>query len=305
MKKIIFLLAGMALLSCTRKEHTGENSKTDTAAFDYIADRFADIQVLRYEVKGFDELSLQQKQLAYYLYQAGLSGRDIFYDQKYRYGLQLRKTLEAVLNSYKGDRSGEQWDQFMVYCKRFFFSNGNHHHYSSDKIIPGCSQEYFASLINSTDPSQLPLNGMTAKDFLPFVSKIVFDSGVDPKGVDLNAKDVITASCNNFYSGVNQKEVEKYYNDLKESDSTNRSQVGFNSQLVKVNGKMTEKVWKSGGMYGPAIDKIIYWLQKAEVVAENDAQKNTIHQLIEFYKTGDPKQFDNYSIAWVADTVKD
>ena len=286
MKKIIFLLAGMALLSCTRKEHAGENTKTDTVAFDYIADRFADIQVLRYEVKGFDELSLQQKQLAYYLYQAGLSGRDIFYDQKYRYGLQLRKTLEAVLNSYKGDQSGEQWDQFMVYCKRFFFSNGNHHHYSSDKIIPGCSQEYFASLINGTDPAQLPLNGMTVKDFLPFLSKIVFDPAVDPKGVDLNAKDVVTASCNNFYSGVNQKEVENYYNDLKASDPSNRSQVGFNSQLVKVNGKMTEKVWKSGGMYGPAIDKIIYWLQKAEGVAENDAQKNTIHQLIEFYKTG-------------------
>jgi dipeptidyl-peptidase-3 len=304
MKSLLFTLACLALLAaCNPKKNTEDKATADTSTFDYMADRFADIQVLRYEVKGFDQLSLQQKQLAYYLYQAGLSGRDIFYDQKYRYGIQLRKTLEGILNSYSGDRKGEQWDQFMIYCKRFFFSNGNHHHYSSDKIIPGCTTDYFAGLLKASDAAQLPLNGMSLEAFTQFLNKIVFDPTVDSKGVDLSAKDVILASCNNFYRGVNQKEVESFYDGLKKTDTTNRSQIGFNTQLIKENGKISERVWKSGGMYGPAIDKIIYWLSKAEGVAENDAQRNTIHQLIAFYQTGDPKQFDNYSIAWVADTV--
>ena len=304
MKNLLLIsLCAVALYSCTPKNKSGEQAANDTASFDYIADRFADIQVLRYQVKGFDELTLKQKELAYYLYQAGLCGRDIFYDQKYRHGITLRKTLEGILETYKGERSGEQWDKFMVYCKRFFFSNGNHHHYSADKIIPECSQEYFLSLVAQSDNTKIPLNGMSMDEFNAALTKVVFDPKFDPKGVDLSASDVVTASCNNFYSGVTQKEAEDFYNGLKESDTTNRSQIGFNTQLVKKDGKLIENVWKSGGMYGPAIDKIIYWLSKAEAVAENPAQQKTIHELIEFYRTGDPKQFDNYNMAWVADTA--
>jgi dipeptidyl-peptidase-3 len=304
MKKILLLVAGIALIaSCTTKKSTEEKAAADSTSFDYMAERFADVQVLRYEVKGFEELTLQQKQLAFYLYKAGLSGRDIFYDQKYRYGITLRKTLESILENYNGERSGEQWNLFLTYCKRFFFANGNHHHYSSDKLIPGCSVAYFNSLVSNVEDAKLPLGGLSKNEFLDKFDKVIFDPNLDPKGVDLSAKDVIVASCNNFYSGVNQAEVEKYYADLKSKDTTNRSQIGFNTQLVKENGKLVENVWKSGGMYGPAIDQIIFWLSKAEGVAENDAQKNTIHQLIEFYKTGDPKQFDNYNIAWVADTA--
>lgn len=307
--KNYFLAAALAALIISGCSNGAKKNDQETSGdasekeFDYIADRFADIQVLRYEVKGFDELSLQQKQLAYYLYQAGLSGRDIFYDQKYRHGLALRKTLETILETYKGERSGEEWENFLVYCKRFFFSNGNHHHYSADKMIPACSQDYFIALVKNSEQSKLPLEGNPVEEFLALLQKIVFDPSYDAKVVDLNAKDVVTASCNNFYAGVTQKEVEDYYNALKESDTSNHSQIGFNTQLLKKDGKLVERVWKSGGMYGPAIDKIIYWLEKAQDVAENDAQKKTIAELIGFYRSGDPKQFDNYNIAWVADTT--
>ncbi|MFM8432693.1 MAG: dipeptidyl-peptidase 3 family protein [Bacteroidota bacterium] len=305
MRKIFIPLAAIAILtffSCNNKEKQDSKTVKDTAEFDYIADRFADIQVLRYEVKGFDQLSLQQKQLAYYLYQAGLCGRDIFYDQKYRHGLQLRKTIEGILNTYKGDRSGTDWDGFMTYCKRFFFSNGNHHHYSADKFVPACPMAYFESLLDQCDPSALPLEGVALADFKKSVMPLFFDPKVDAKSVDLNAKDVVTASCNNFYSGVTQAEVEKFYKALKEADTANRSQIGVNTQLVKENGQLKERVWKSGGMYGTAIDKINYWLEKASAVAENPAQKKVIDELISFYTSGDPKQFDVYNIAWVADT---
>ncbi|MFM2206954.1 MAG: hypothetical protein RL213_929 [Bacteroidota bacterium] len=302
MKRALLSILFLPLLfvSCTSPK-TDKPSPEDE--FEFLADRFADIQVLRYNVKGFDRLSLQQKQLAYYLCQAGLSGRDIFYDQKYRHGLLIRKTLETILESSKTERSGEEWENFENYCKRFFFSNGNHHHYSADKFIPTCSESYFMELLDNCEASRLPLGAMTMEEYKALLSKAVFDPAFDPKGVDLSASDVVVASCNNFYQGVNQKEVEDYYNRLKESDTTNRSQIGFNTQLVKENGKLLEKVWRSGGMYGPAIDRIIYWLEKAEGVAENDAQKSTIHKLIAFYRSGDPKLFDDYSIAWVADTA--
>ncbi|MFM2134661.1 MAG: hypothetical protein RL021_61 [Bacteroidota bacterium] len=306
MKRLLLALSVATTLfsACTSPDKGQDVSGgTDSTLFEFLADRFADIQVLRYEVKGFDELSLQQKQLAYYLYQAGLCGRDIFYDQKYRHGLLLRKTLETILETTTAERSGESWQQFETYCKRFFFANGNHHHYSADKILPACSESYFMELLAKSENARLPLGGRTMDDFKQLLSKVVFDPAYDPKGVDLSAKDVITASSNNFYVGVNQQEVENYYSGLKEADSTNRSQIGFNTQLVKENGKLVEKVWKSGGMYGAAIDKIIFWLKKAETVAENDVQKNTISQLIRFYETGDPRQFDNYNIAWVADTA--
>lgn len=286
-----------------QKDATAEVPGVTESGFDYIADRFADIQVLRYEVKGFDQLSLQQKKLAYYLYQAGLSGRDIFYDQKYRHGLLVRKTLEGILETYKGTRSGEQWDKFTVYCKRVFFANGIHHHYSADKMYPECSAEFFAGLLAKSDPEKLPLEGMKLPEFTALVTKTIFDTKLDTKSVDLSdGVDVVQASANNFYSGVTQKEVEDYYNAIKEANPEDKSQIGINSQVLKVGGKVTEKVWKQGGMYGAAIDKILFWLKKAETVAENEAQKKTISLLIKFYETGNPKIFDEYNIAWVEDT---
>ena len=252
---------------------------------------------------GFDSLPLQQKKLAYYLTQAGLSGRDIFYDQKYKHGLLIRKTLEAILNSYKGEKSGDDWNKFIVYCDRFFFANGNHHHYGADKMIPECSFEYFSSLVKQSDANQLPLEGKTKEDFIASVKSIIFDPAIDPKGVDLSAKDVVKSSCNNFYEDVTQKEVEDYYDGIKKSQQGNRSQLGFNSKVVKENGNISERVWKSGGMYGAAIDKIIFWLEKAMTVTENDIQKQTLEKLISFYKSGDPVKFDEYSISWVKDTL--
>jgi dipeptidyl-peptidase-3 len=272
--------------------------------FNYMADRFADIQVLRYEVKGFDQLSLKQKQLAYYMYQAGLSGRDIFYDQKYRHGLTIRKTLEAILETYKGDKNGDDYTKFETYCKRFFFANGNHHHYSADKFIPECSADYFAGLIKNSDQSHLPLEGKSVDDFWKMIKPVIFDPTLDKKEVDLSPGiDHVQASSNNFYSGVSEKEVDQFYADMKKAHPDDKSQLGINSRLVKENGKIVEKRWMVGGMYSPAIEKIVYWLEKADGVAESDTQKKTLEMLIKFYKSGDPKDFDDYSISWVSDTT--
>ena len=307
MKITKLILAGslLALAACNSGKKSPESgtAQMEDTTFDYIADRFADIQVLRYKIHDFDKLSLKQKQLAYYFTQAGLAGRDIFYDQKYRYGIAQRKTLETILETYTGEKSGPDWNNFIEYCNRFFFANGNHHHYSADKFIPACSFEYFSNLVKNSDQSKLPLNGKTVDEFLTRMNPIFFDLTYDAKDVDLSAKDVIVGSSNNFYEGVNQKEVEDFYTKMKEADPTNRSQIGFNSKLTKVNGKIVEQVYKLGGMYGPAIEKIIYWLQKASTVAENEQQKKTIDNLIAFYQTGDPVAFDNYSIAWVGDTI--
>ncbi|MCC7231431.1 MAG: dihydrofolate reductase [Bacteroidia bacterium] len=301
---IVFLILAIRVASYGTEKNTKNesvNQATDTS-FDYLADRFADVQVLRYKVTGWNDLSLQQKLLVYYLYQAGLSGRDIFYDQKYKYGLMLRKTLEAILENYKGERNGKEWNDFMVYCKRFFFANGNHHHYSSEKMIPGCSMKYFNTLIRSVAPSSLPMEGRNMDAFIAFVDPLVFDPLVDPKSVNLDAKDVITASCNNYYEGVTQAEAENFYNTYRKEHPDDDSQIGMNTKLVKQDGKLKEIVWKEDGMYGAAIKKITGWLLKAESVAENNRQKETIADLIHFYKTGNPKDFDTYSIAWVADT---
>ncbi len=308
--KLLSLSCSLVLLilfssSCgTKKEESASETlvSADTS-FDYIADRFADIQVLRYQVKGFENLSLRQKKLSYYLYQAGLSGRDIFYDQKYKYNLTIRKTLEAILNTYRTTKSGEEWKKFITYSNRFFFSNGCHHHYSADKIIPEFFPAYLASLVEGCDEKILPLEGKSKKEFLEMIEPIVFNPNIDSKCVNLSAADVVKGSANNFYENVNQQEAENYYLALKKAQPDNRSQIGFNTKLIKEDGVITERVWKSGSMYGAAIDQIIFWLEKAVPVAENDIQSETLKKLILFYKTGDPVQFDNYSISWVGDTV--
>lgn len=269
--------------------------------FKVEAQSFADLQLLRYEVPGFNTLTPKQKELSYYLYEAALSGRDIIYDQKSKYGLMLRKTLEVVYSTYKGDKKSADWKNFEEYCGRFWFSNGNHHHYSNVKFIPACTAEYFKSIALASNTDLLPKNqGESADFFLSRIQPLLFDMNYEPKVVDLSPDvDNIVRSSNNFYEGVNQKEVEAYYD--KFDTKGNAPSWGLNSKVVKENGNITEKTWKSGGMYGAAIDKIIYWLQKASSVAENSTQKEALDLLVKFYQTGDLKIWDDYNIAWVKD----
>lgn len=272
-------------------------------SFEVECDRFADLQILRYQIPGFETLTPQQKELAYYLYEAANCGRDIIYDQKYKHNLTIRRTLEAILENYNGDKTADNWKKLEEYAKRVFFSNGIHHHYSNIKFVPACSFEFFAQTIKSIDASLLPLNGKTIDEFIALLYNVMFDPKVDAKIVDLSSGiDNIVASANNFYEGVTQKEVEDYYAaKINQNDETPVSW-GLNSKMLKENGKVTERVWKSGGMYTQAIDKIIYWLQKAVAVAENDKQKKALELLVKYYKTGDLKLWDEYNIAWVNDT---
>jgi len=277
-------------------------AEVDTMPFEVDAERFGDLQVLRYQVKGFEELSLQQKQLAYYLYEAAMCGRDIIYDQKYKYNLTIRKTIDAIYSTYTGDKSVEDWKKFETYAKRIWFSNGIHHHYSNMKMMPEFSQEYFLNLIKNTDPKFLPLEGKDIESLTKTLTPILFDEKVDAKIVNQGAGiDNIKASANNFYESLSQKEVEAYYAQMADKGNKTPIMYGLNSKLVKENGKIIEKTWKVGGMYSAAIEKIVFWLEKASGVAENAEQKLALDKLIQFYKSGDLKDFDEYSIAWVKD----
>ncbi len=290
--------------SGTKKETTEQKDSAKAPGIEIMADRFADIQVLRYDVPGFSDLSLQQKQLAYYLYEAGLSGRDIFWDQKYKYSLCIRKTLENILTTYSGDKNTDDYKKFLEYSKRVFFANGIHHHYSNAKMLPDFSFDYFKELISKSDNAKFPLEGMSTEDFMKMLKPVMWDPAMDAKAVDLSANvDIVKASAGNFYEGVTQKQIEEFYAAMTKKDAKEQPSWGLNSKVTMENGKVVEKVWKSGGMYGAAIDKIIYWLEKASTVAENDVQKTTLLALIKFYKTGDLKDFDSYSISWVGDTA--
>lgn len=290
--------AGVALTSF--REGDKDPKKKD---FNYECDRFADLQVLRYDIPGFKELTPKQKELAYYLYEAANCGRDIIYDQKYKHNLVIRKTLEAVLNNYKGDKKNAEYVKLETYAKRVFFSNGIHHHYSNMKFVPECSFEFFSAQVKAVPIAQLPLNGTSVDAFLADLKPIIFDPKVDAKIVDLSTGiDNVKASANNFYEGVTQAEVEAYYETRISKDDEEPISWGLNSKMIKENGMLAEKVWKVGGMYGPAIEKIVYWLQKASTVAENENQRKALDLLVEYYKTGDLKKWDEYNIAWVNDT---
>ncbi|TZF86463.1 dihydrofolate reductase (plasmid) [Pedobacter sp. BS3] len=299
-----YAIAGLSLLgACSQNQSSNQSASATADTFEVKAESFADLQVLRYQVPGFDELSLQQKKLCYYLSQAALSGRDIIYDQRGKYNLLIRKTLENIFNTYKGDTSSADWQKFKTYSGRFWFSNGNHHHYGNEKFIPECSFEYFSTLVKGSDARGFPLNkGESVDAFLIRLKPIVYDLDFQPKMVDLSPNiDNITASSNNFYENVTQKEVEAFYNRFDAKGD--QPLWGLNSKLVKENGTIKEKVWKIGGMYSSAIEKIVYWLNKATEVAENEQQKLTLQKLINYYKTGNLKDFDDYNIAWVADTT--
>ena len=281
-------------------------SKTTTAEadkFDYTVEQFADLQILRYRVPGFENLSLQQKELVYYLTEAALQGRDILFDQNGKYNLRIRRTLEAVYTGYKGDKNTPDFKAMEVYLKRVWFSNGIHHHYGSEKFVPGFAPEFFKEAMLSVDASTLPLaEEQTVEQLCDELSPVIFDPTVMPKRVNQAAgEDLVLTSACNYYDGVTQKEAEDFYNAMKDPKDETPVSYGLNSRLVKENGKIQEKVWKVGGLYGQAIDKIVYWLKKAEGVAENPEQKAVIAELIKFYETGDLKTFDEYAILWVKD----
>jgi len=271
--------------------------------FKYSVDKFADIEILRYRVPDFETLSLKQKELVYYLNQAALEGRDILYDQNNKHNLCVRRTLEAVYLNYKGDRKSTEFDHLTTYLKRVWMGNGIHHHYSEDKFIPEFPSSYFATVVKSIDTSKLPLSKGESVDMLiAKLTPILFDPKVYPKRTNqAEGVDLIKTSANNYYEGVTQQEVEDYYGKMKNPKDTTPVSYGLNSKLVKQNGVLVEETYKEGGLYGAAISRIVGWLEKAAKVTENDKQLDVISSLIEFYKTGDLKKYDEYSINWVED----
>lgn len=283
----------------------GGNPKTTAEAekIDYTVEQFADLQILRYRVPGFEDLSLKQKELVYYLTEAALQGRDILFDQNGKYNLTIRRMLEAVYTGYKGDKNTPDFKAMEVYLKRVWFSNGIHHHYGSEKFVPGFTPEFFRQAVQSVDAATLPLaEGQTVEQLCEEVFPVIFDPTVMPKRVNQAADEdlVLTSACN-YYDGVTQQEAEDFYNALKNPQDETPVSYGLNSRLVKEDGKIQEKVWKVGGLYGQALEKIVYWLKKAEGVAETPEQKAVIAKLMEFYETGDLKTFDEYAILWVKD----
>ncbi|WP_337420140.1 dihydrofolate reductase [Phocaeicola sp.] len=273
-------------------------------SFSYTVEQFADLQILRYRVPGFEQLSLRQKQLIYYLSEAALEGRDILFDQNGKYNLQIRRLLEAVYTHFEGDRTSEPFRALEVYLKRVWFSNGIHHHYACDKFVPGFTAAYLEEVIQSLPAEVLPLEeGETCRAMCDKLFPVIFDPAVMPKRVNqADGEDLVQTSAANYYEGVTQQEAEAFYAAQKKADDPEPVMYGMNSRLVKKDGRIYEQVWKVGGMYSAAIEKIIVWLEKAETVAENEAQREVIRLLIEFYRSGDLKVFDAYSIAWLKDT---
>ncbi len=286
-------MAALAITSCTSKGVT-ENSADD---FDYTVDRFADVEVLRYKVPDFEKLTPQQRILIYYLTEAALTGRDILWDQNGKYNLAIRDLIENVYTGYDGDRENTDFKALETYLKQIEFANGIHHHYSMDKFKPGFSKEFLMERIAVLPEDQKP-------EELETIMSVIFDPAVKPKKVNqAEGQDLILTSANNLYEGVTQAEVEAYYNALKDTTDATPVSWGLNTRVVKENGKVTEQQYKVGGVYSDAITKIVDNLTKAQQYAENDNQKAVIGKLIDYYKTGDLKLFDDYSIAWVEDTA--
>ena len=302
MKKQI-LLAAVAVSSLFSACGSASKEPAVTEKFDYTVEQFADLQILRYRVPGFETLSLDQKKLVYYLTEAALQGRDILFDQNGKYNLVIRKMLEAVYTGYKGDKTSADFKAMEVYLKLVWFSNGIHHHYGCEKFVPGFSPEFFKQALLSVEPSALPLaDGQTVEQLCDEVFPVIFDPQVMPKRVNqADGEDLIQTSACNYYDGVTQEEAEAFYAAMKDPNDETPVSYGLNSRLVKENGKLVEKVWKVGGLYGQAIEKIVYWLKQAETVAETPEQKAVIAKLVEYYETGDLKKFDEYAILWVKD----
>ena len=271
--------------------------------FNYFIDQFEDIRVLRYQLPGFEFLTLQQKKLIYYLSQAALSGRDILWDQNFRYNMVIRKTLEAILDNYSGDKESAEYEAFLVYAKRVFFANGIHHHYSNDKLKPGYSKSYFASLIDGIDRNYLPLSaGQTVEEFISIIADVIFDEKLFGRKVEQRkGADMVAESAVNFYENVNQKEVEDFYKAKSDQQDPHPVSIGLNSKVSKKEGKIVEDVYRSGGLYGPVIDQIVIWLEKAIIASDSEMQKKEISLLIDYYRSGDLKVWDNFNVLWAQD----
>ncbi len=277
---------GLALASC---------SEAPKSEFKYVADEFADLQVLRYQIPGWDELSLNQKAYIYHLSEAGKCGRDILFDQNFKYNLKIRKVLENIINNYTGDKQSEEYAKFLVYAKRVFFSNGIHHHYAEDKFMPECSQEYFKGLMESVG------EGAQCEELLP----VIFDPALYAQrkytGKDM---DLLLGSAVNFYDGtITKDEVNKFYAKMEDPKDNTPVSYGLNSRLVKENGKIKEQVYSANGLYANSIKEIVKHLQAASQVAENDVQREYIAKLIEYYNTGSLEVWDEYNVLWVQDTA--
>ncbi|MDI1255384.1 MAG: dihydrofolate reductase [Flavobacterium sp.] len=288
----IFVTAAV-LISCNKEKTDASEDKKSDEKFEYVAEQFADIKVLRYQIPGWENLTLKEQELVYYLTQAGTAGRDIYWDQNYKYNLTIRKALEHIYTTYSGDKNAQDWKNFEIYLKRVWFSNGIHHHYSTDKIKPDFTKAYFEQLLSETKTT-----------LAPEVTDVIFNDK-DSKKVNLDeSKGLIAGSAINFYDkGITDAEAEAFYKKMVPADANRPLSFGLNSKLIRnAKGQLEEKVYKSGGMYGAAIDKIVYWLEKAKGVAENKKQGDALGLLIDFYKTGDLKKWDDYNIAWLQAT---
>ncbi len=300
-KNLLITFLGLTMISTTLNATTGKNNN-----FKYEVDEFADLQILRYQVPDFASLNLKEKEMIYYLSQAAIEGRDILFDQNNKYNLAIRRTLEAIYQNYKGDKTTSDYKEFVVYLKRVWFSNGIHHHYGEEKFLPGFSRSFFETQVKSLPAKSIPTKShQSVSEFLKMIEPVIFDRNVMFKKVNqASGQDLIQTSANNYYGdGVTQAEVEDFYNKMKKPNDATPISYGLNSRLVKENGMLKEKVWKVGGLYSPAIERIVTWLEKADAVAQNQLQKKYIEKLISFYKTGDLKTFDDYAIAWVKDSV--
>ena len=296
MMKLKHWVGGLLLIaffwSCKQAETSTETAVEKESEFEYVVEQFADLRVLRYQIPGFDELSLNEKKLAYYLTQAGLAGRDIMWDQNYRHNLEIRHALEKIFKEYTGDRSGDDWKEFEIYLKRLWFSNGIHHHYSNDKIKPGYSSEYLQALLSDVG-TELSTDAF----------EVIFNEEDNKKVNKKKGLDNIASSAVNFYGpDITDADVEAFYSTAYSGPEGRPIEAGLNSTLVRENGELVEKVWKSGGLYGKAIDEIINWLELAKGVAENEGQEKALGLLIDYYKTGSLDTWDEYCVAWVTST---
>ena len=288
-KMILTIGAAAALCSCSQGE-----KKTQDTDFHYLLDEFADLKVIRFRVPGWDNLSLRQKEYAYHLSEAAKLGRDITWDQYCKWNLPIRHVVEDILNEYEGDRECADFQNFTVYAKRLFFANGIHHHYSEDKFFPECPKEYFQSLMEAVG------DGEQATELL----EVIYSPDIYPQRRSTSKTgDIVELSAVNFYDGVTREEVDKYYNSMMDPNDKTPISYGLNTKVVKEDGKVVEKPWKVGGIYGPALERICAELEKAAAVAETDLQKEAIGKLVEYYRTGDLKTWDDFNIDWVQDTV--
>lgn len=301
MKRVTLALMTTAFMAC----NTPKSLSPAIADFKYTVDQFADVQILRYRVPDFESLSLKQKELIYYLNEAALEGRDILYDQNNKYNLTIRRILETVYVEYKGDRNADEFNKLTTYLKRVWMGNGIHHHYSEDKFMPEFSQAYFKKVVGTVAAQCMYAlrTDQTLDEVLATVMPVMFDPTVYPKRTNqADGVDLILTSGNNYYGdGVTQAEVEAFYANMKKPNDPRPISYGLNSQLVKVDGKLVERTYKVGGLYTQAIERIVGWLEKAATVAENDQQKAVIESLISYYRSGDLRTYDEYSIKWVED----